>query len=77
MEQAGAWLVRMLLLLAGVAGALLFLTGTIFLTSGHAIAGVLPPTLAIVAGVLLFLLWFVIHLVGSGSVTAKPRRRPR
>lgn len=64
-------------LLFGLGGATLFLLGAISLTSAVPVAGVVPPTLAICAGVVAATSWFVVSLVKYDAVKARPRRRPR
>lgn len=70
------WLLRMLNVLLGGGGALLFLAGAISLTSGQSVAGVLPPTLAVVFGGTALCLWLVLWLVMADAVKATSRRRP-
>ncbi|POH58602.1 hypothetical protein [Arthrobacter glacialis] len=70
------WLLRLLNIVLGVGGALLFLAGAISLTSKQWVAGILPPTLAVVLGGTAFCLWLVLSLVMADAVKAKPRRRP-
>ena len=68
--RVGAWLI-------GLGGALLFLVGTVSLNDGGNVAGLLPPGVAILAGALAFVVWFVLFLVGHDAVKAKQRRRRR
>lgn len=70
------WLLRLLNLVLGVGGALLFLAGAMSLTARTLVAGVLPPTLAVVLGGAAFCLWLVLYLVMADAVKAKSRRRP-
>lgn len=69
-------LLRLLTMVLGVGGALLFLGGAMSLTSGTLVAGMLPPVLAVVLGGAAFCLWLVLYVVMSDAVKAGPRRRP-
>ncbi|WP_207344309.1 hypothetical protein [Arthrobacter sp. E3] len=68
--HAGAWTF-------GLGGAALFLSGTVALTSGAYVAGALPPGVALLAGAVAFMVWFVLFLLRNDAVKAKPRRRRR
>ena len=70
-------LLRCTTAILGWGGALLFLAGTVSLTGGRTILGVLSPAVAIVGGGALAMGGFVVHLVHSDSVRARRRRRPR
>ncbi|MEO8220199.1 MAG: hypothetical protein ABI563_05380 [Specibacter sp.] len=70
------WLLRLLNLIFGAGCALLFLAGAMSLTARTLVAGVLPPTFAVVLGGAVFCLWLVLCLVMADAVKAKSRRRP-
>lgn len=61
----------------GLGGTLLFLVGTASLGDGDRVAGLLPPGVAILAGAVAFVVWFVLYLVSNDAVKAKQRRRRR
>ncbi|MDO5752389.1 hypothetical protein [Arthrobacter sp.] len=61
----------------GLGGVVLFLSGTVALTSGAYVAGLLPPGVALLAGAAAFMVWFVLFLLRNDAVNAKPRRRRR
>ena len=68
--HAGAWTF-------GLGGLFLFLSGTVSLTSGAYVAGLLPPGVALLAGAGAFMAWFVLFLLRNDAVKGKPRRRRR
>lgn len=70
-------LLRVSTWLFGLGGTLLFLVGTASLSDGGRVAGLLPPGVAILAGAVAFVVWFVLFLVSNDAVKAKQRRRRR